>query len=148
MRHQVPKQKATGAPHPAAEAVRATAAFRASLRRFERSSAQIAREHGLTPQRYLLLLMIKGAADGSERSTVGELARRLQVAQHTATELVLRAERAGLLERERSSEDGRVSFLRLTGEGERRFALAFRDHRTERDALLVALHATGEPGDG
>lgn len=131
-----------------AEAIRATAAFRASLRRFEHTSAQIAREHGLTPQRYLLLLMIKGAADGSERSTVSELARRLQVAQHTATELVLRSERAGLLKRERSSEDGRVSFLALTEEGERRFALAFRDHRSERNALLKALHATEDPGDG
>jgi len=130
------------------EAIRATAAFRASLRRFERTSDQIAYEHGLTPQRYLLLLMIKGAADGSERSTVSELARRLQIAQHTATELVRRAEDAGLLRRERSAHDARISFLTLTDEGERRFALAFRDHRSERNALLSALQATEDQGDG
>ena len=58
--------------------------------------------------------MIKGAADHSEQSTVTELAERLQLAQSTVTELVRRAEETGLVERERSSEDGRIAFLRLT----------------------------------
>lgn len=124
---------------PAAEKVRAAAGFRAALRRFEHSSEQIAREHNLTPQRYLLLLMIAGAPDGSERSTIGDLASRLQLAQHTVTELVARAEEAGLLERERSDEDRRVSHISLTAEGRARLAAAFTDHHTEREALLVAL---------
>ncbi len=124
---------------PAPETVRETASFRAALRRFEHSSEQIARQHGLTPQRYLLLLMIAGAPDGSERSTVGELALALQLAQHTVTELVARAEDAGLLERERSDEDRRVSHLSLTAEGRARLAAAFTDHATERRALLAEL---------
>ena len=82
----------------------AVAEFRASLRTFLRRSERIARRSGLTPQRHLLLLMIKGAPDGSEQSTVTELSERLQLAQSTVTELVGRAERAGLVEREQLRE--------------------------------------------
>src|SRR5919201_5251897 len=102
------------------EQVMAIADFRAALRVFLRHSDRIADRHGLTPQRYLLLLMIKGASDGSERLSVGAIADRLQLGENTTTELVNRAERAGLVRRERSSDDGRVVYLRLTKEGERR----------------------------
>jgi DNA-binding MarR family transcriptional regulator len=98
----------------------ALAGLRSALRVFMRQSEQMARRSGLTPQRHLLLLMIKGAPDGSERSTVTELSERLQLAQSTVTELVRRAEDAGLIEREQSASDGRVAYLRLTNEGERR----------------------------
>ena len=109
--------------------------FRESLRRFLRQSERIARQSGLTPQRYILLLMIKGARDGSERSTVTELARRLQLAQSTVTELVSRAEEAGLVSREQSQADARVAYLRLTEEGEDRLAAAFTGLETERSQL-------------
>jgi DNA-binding MarR family transcriptional regulator len=89
----------------------------------------------LTPQRYLLLLMIKGAVDGSEQSTVTELAGRLQLAQSTVTELVRRAEETGLLEREQSHTDARVVHLRLTPEGSRRLELAYTGLATERSQL-------------
>src|SRR5438034_8978158 len=108
-----------------AEEVARVAEFRASLRRFLRRSERNARGAGLTPQRYLLLLMIKGAPDHSEQSTVTELADRLQLAQSTVTELVRRAEETGLVERERSEVDGRIAHLRLTPEGERRLAKSF-----------------------
>ena len=98
----------------------ALAGLRSALRVFMRQSEMLARSSGLTPQRHLLLLMIKGAPDGSERSTVTELSERLQLAQSTVTELVRRAEDAGLIEREPSESDGRVAYLRLTAEGERR----------------------------
>jgi DNA-binding MarR family transcriptional regulator len=111
------------------------AELRSRLRRFVHESERIAAEHGLTPRRYLLLLLIKAAPDGSEVSTVSELARRMALERHTVTELVDRAERAGLIERERSSDDRRVVHLRLTGEGERRLLAAFRDLETERRAL-------------
>src|SRR5689334_23402768 len=118
--------------------VMAVAEFRASLRQFLRRTERIARQSGLTPQRYLLLLMIKGSPDGSEQSTVTELAERLQLAQSTVTELVRRAEEAGLLDREQSSTDGRVAHLRLTPEGERRLMRSFTDHETERKQLREA----------
>src|SRR5881398_3148993 len=111
----------------------AVAEFRSALRHFLRRSEKIARQFGLTPQRYTLLMMIKGAADGSEQSTVTELADRLQLAQSTVTELVRRAEEAGLIEREQSQTDARVAHLRLTAEGERRLLLAFTELSTERE---------------
>jgi len=123
---------------PAADVV-AVAEFRAALRRFMRVSERNARGAGLTPQRYLLLLMIKGAPNGTEQSTVTELAERLQLAQSTVTELVGRAEENGLVERERSSDDGRIAHLRLTPEGERRLADSFTSNSVERTALREAF---------
>lgn len=122
------------------------AEFRSALRHFLRRSERVARESGLTPQRYLLLLMIKGSADSSERSTVTALAERLQLAQSTVTELVGRAEEAGLLDREPSSADGRVAHLRLTATGEEKLARAFTGLESERKLLLSSLVALdGEP---
>ena len=115
------------------------AEFRSALRKFLRRSELIADGCGLTPQRYLLLLMIKGAPDGSGRSTVTELADRLQLAQSTVTELVARSVDAGLIMREGSSSDGRVTFLRLTPEGERRLACSFTGLEAERNALYEAI---------
>ncbi len=115
------------------------AEFRSALRHFLRRSEKIARKSGLTPQRYTLLMMIKGANDGSEQSTVTELADRLQLAQSTVTELVRRAEGAGLVEREQSQRDARVAHLRLTPEGERRLLLSFTALETEREQLREAF---------
>jgi DNA-binding MarR family transcriptional regulator len=123
------------------DAVIAVAEFRAALRSFLRQSERIARRSGLTPQRYLLLLMIKGAPDGSELSTVTELARRLQLAQSTVTELVSRAEEAGLVAREQSGMDGRVAHLRLTGEGERRLRACLTTLDVERRQLRDAIES-------
>ena len=102
------------------------AEFRAALRRFLRTSERNARRSGLTPQRYLLLLMIKGSPDGSEQSTVTDLAERLQLAQSTVTELVRRAEEIGLVEREQS-------------DAERRLLDAFTSNEQERDELRSAI---------
>ncbi|HZR91435.1 MAG TPA: MarR family transcriptional regulator [Gaiellaceae bacterium] len=123
------------------DAVVAVAEFRAQLRNFLRRSERIADSCGLTPQRYLLLLMIKGAPDRSERSTVTELAERMQLAQSTVTELVARSVEAGLVRRESSELDGRVTHLRLTEEGERRLACSFTGLAAERRALAEAVGA-------
>lgn|SRR5258708_6559850 len=123
------------------EAVVEVAEFRAALRRFLRQSERVSRRYGLTPQRYLLLLMIKGAPNRSEHSTVTELAERLQLAQSTVTELVMRAEEIGLVERESSPLDARVAHLRLTAEGERRLEQSFTHLATERAQLREAILA-------
>src|SRR5436305_5650068 len=125
---------------PASEVAR-VADFRAALRAFLRKAERNARKSGLTPQRYLLLLMIKGAADDSEQSTVRELAGRLQLAQSTVTGVVRRAEEIGLVELERSPVDGRIAYLRLSAEGERRLASTFTSNDTERQALLDAFES-------
>ena len=96
----------------AAEAAR-VAEFRVALRRFQRQTEIVARATGITPSWYQLLLQIKGAPDLTEQTTVTALASRLQLAQSSVTELVSRAEHAGLLERAPSTADAEyVAFRR------------------------------------
>jgi len=124
----------------------AVAEFRAALRQFLRTSERIARQCGLTPQRYLLLLMIKGSPGGREQSTVTELSERLQLAQSTVTELVRRAEEAGLLAREQSQTDARVAHLRLTAKGEECLSRSFTQLAIERAQLREAFGQLDAPG--
>ena len=123
----------------------AAAALRAAVRAFLHRGEQAARRAGLTPQRQLLLLMVKGAPDGSERASIGDLAGRLCLAQNTVTELVARAETAGLQIREPSATDGRVVYLRVTAEGERRLAATVAELRADRRTLVDVVR--GYPGD-
>jgi DNA-binding MarR family transcriptional regulator len=119
-----------------AELARA-AAFRTELRRFLRRTELVAARSRLTAQRYDLLLMIRSA--GAAELRVTELCERLQLRQTAVTELVKRTEDAGLIERRPTSEDGRVSLLRLTAEGERRLLQAFAALRDDRDALAASF---------
>ena len=119
----------------------AAAQFRAALREFHRVAERSARSAGLTPQRYLLLLMIRGAPNGTGSATVTELADQLQLAQSTVTELVNRAEQAGLVERTPSADDARVVDVRVTADGERRLARVVTELQTERADLQAALNA-------
>lgn len=111
------------------------ARFRTALRQFMRRTERVAAQHGLTAQRYLLLLMIKGAPDGSQRSTVTQLTELLQLAQHTVTELVARAEESGLVRREASATDRRVTYLRLTPKGDTLLARSFNELEGDRRDL-------------
>ncbi|HXD81841.1 MAG TPA: MarR family transcriptional regulator [Candidatus Acidoferrum sp.] len=122
---------------PALDDVIRTAELRTALRKFLRESDRVAARHGLTPQRYLLLLMIKGAPDRTERSTVTDLSRRLHLAQHTVTELVGRTVKAGLIRRTASARDRRVVYLTLTRKGERKLAMSFTDLEDERRELIA-----------
>jgi DNA-binding MarR family transcriptional regulator len=121
-----------------------TAEFWQALRRFLRRTEHVARKHGLTPQRHQLLVMIKGASDGSECSTVTELSDRLHLAQNTVTELVDRAEEAGLVLRESSMSDGRVVHIRLSSEGERRVRDVMGELRSDRATLEAVMAALVE----
>ena len=128
-----------GLPEPGAEVYRAAAELRTALRTFVRRSEQLARAQGLTPQQYVLLLLIKGSPDGRERATVTDLSRRLQLGQSTVTELVQRAEDAGLIERALDRADARVSWLSLTPTGNARLAAVVRDVGPERRRLFELL---------
>ena len=118
------------------EVVRA-AAFRSELRRFLRRSETLAAEVGLTPQRYDLLLQLKAAPTG--QSTVTELGKRLHLRQTAVTELVKRAEEAGLVRRHRSESDRRVFLLELTEDGDRRVTRVFNALRRDRGAFARAF---------
>jgi DNA-binding MarR family transcriptional regulator len=99
---------------------RAAAQFRAELRRFLRRSEDVSRRHGITPRQHLLLLQIAGAEDGT--TTVSDLVESLALTQSAVTELVQRAEAAGLVDRAQSKEDGRVTHLTLTRLGDEKLA--------------------------
>ena len=98
----------------------AAARFRAALRQFLRGSEDRARSVGLTPRQHLLLLQIAGSEDGT--ATISQLVSGLALSQSAITELVQRAELAGLVRRSQSQEDGRVSLLSLTPKGEAKLA--------------------------
>ena len=118
-----------------------TAAFRSELRRFLQRSDVVTADLGLTPQRYDLLLQLKASPTGY--STVTELGRRLHLRQTAVTELVKRAEEAGLIRRRRSETDRRVFLLELTEEGDRRVMHAFHALRRDRIAFAEAFDTLG-----
>ena len=123
-----------------AQDYREAAVLREGLRPFLRRTEWISAANGLAPQR--LLLLITGAPDRSERSTVTNLAGRTQLAQDTVTDRVARAEAAGLPAREQSEDDGRIAYRRLPSEGERRLAgtvASLNADRRSRIALVSAL---------
>ena len=114
--------------------------LRSALRRFERRSEQISRRHNLTPRQYLLLLMLKSSELQESPATITELVERLALTQSTVTELVQRAEDAGLVARRPSQSDGRVFHLSLTPLGTERLDAAFKELGPERELLLRLLH--------
>lgn len=114
------------------------AEFRRMLRHYEGRTDEICRANGLTTDQYTLLLMVKGAHRKHPLS-IGELAEGMQLAHNGMVERVQRAEAAGLLTRERSTEDRRVSLVRLTPEGDRRMKRVFRALGEESDRLIAYM---------
>jgi len=104
--------------------------FRYQIRKFERFSEEVTRQHNLTPLQYLLLLHVKGYPD-RDWATVGELAERLQAQQHGVVALISRCEKLGFVERRRSSDDRRRIEIHLLKDGEKVINKLARLHRTE-----------------
>lgn len=104
--------------------------FRYEIRKFERFSEEVTRQHGLTPLQYLLLLHVKGYP-GRDWATVGELADRLQAQQHGVVALISRCEKLGFVERRRSSDDRRRIEIHLLKEGEKAINKLAGLHRAE-----------------
>jgi DNA-binding MarR family transcriptional regulator len=109
---------------------RATAEFRYQIRRFLRASEQIAREYGLNPQQYQLMLALKGLPD-EHAATIGEVAERLQIQHHSTVELADRLSAKGLIRRKRDNQDRRQVLLELTSKGEKTIRELALHHREE-----------------
>ncbi|HEU5337564.1 MAG TPA: MarR family winged helix-turn-helix transcriptional regulator [Terriglobales bacterium] len=77
-----------------------------------------AREHGLAPREYDLLLAVKAMPPGTRRG-IRELADRLDMQHHGVVELATRLQRRGLLRRYHDQQDGRQARLALTAQGAR-----------------------------
>lgn len=72
---------------------------------------------------------------------------RLQLAQHTVTELVTQAEQSGLLRRDASRGDRRVSHLRLTPKRDRLLNASLGDLAEDLRALRAMIAGIGSFGD-
>lgn len=121
-------------------------AFRAELRSFLRWSEDVAEANGLTPSLHQLLLVVRGH-QGSRGPTIREASEALQRRHHSTVELAKRAERAGLLTRERDAADRRLMILRLSGRGEESLETLTRQHlpRIERLAEILAEAVHSRP---
>jgi DNA-binding MarR family transcriptional regulator len=96
----------------------ALAQLRYLIRRFLQEGDATAREAGLEPQQYLLLLAIRGLETGQEAS-IRTLAERLSLRHHSTVELVDRLEAHGLVKRTRGKEDRRQVLVSLQPRGEK-----------------------------
>lgn len=99
------------------EEYREQATFRRNLRTFLSRSEQEAREAGITPQQYLLLLLVRGHS-GYPEVSIGAIAEDLKLAQPTASLLVDRAVKRGLLNRVEDVSDRRRALVSLTVAGQ------------------------------
>jgi DNA-binding MarR family transcriptional regulator len=128
---------------------RALAELRYLLRKFVREGDSVARSAGLEPQQYLLLLAIRGLADGEE-ATIRALADRLALKHHSAVELIDRLESHGYVRRSRSRDDRRRVLVVLLPRGEKLLEQVARHRigelRTSGKALVYAISALLESG--
>ena len=105
-------------------------------------TAEVVRRHALTPRQYDLLALLH---DGdTERHTVTALGVRLRLRTNSVTELISRAEDAGLVVRAREGRDRRVVVARPTPEGTRRYLAAVVELRPERTRLLGFLREAAD----
>ncbi|MGB4246490.1 MAG: MarR family transcriptional regulator [Pseudohongiellaceae bacterium] len=88
-------------------------AIRRLIRATDLHSRKITRMAGLTSSQLILLKMVRDVAG----ATIGELATSISLSQATATTILDRLEQEGLVKRERSEQDRRKVFVRLTDEG-------------------------------
>lgn len=103
--------------------------FRYELRKFDRYSEMAAREAGLTPRQHQALLAIRAGPGGAVH--IGDVAERLLLKPHSASELIDRMELQGLVRRESDPADKRQVTLRLTERSEAMLEQLSRSHRAE-----------------
>lgn len=86
------------------------------IRRFLQEGDVTAKQAGLEPQQYLLLLAIRGLPSGQE-ATISALANRLSLRHHSTVELIDRMEAHGYVKRIRGKEDRRQVLISLQPRG-------------------------------
>lgn len=104
--------------------------FRSALRKFLRSSEEIALSLGLTPQQHQVLLAVRGFPGGSP-PTISQLASRLHIRHNSAVGLVNRLSGQRLVRRRHSQVDRRQVFVVLTAKGSAMLDRLTRSHRLE-----------------
>lgn len=123
--------------------------FRHQIRQLFRQTELEAAKHGISPQQYQMLLVIKGFP-GRDWATISEIAERLQVRHNAVIGLVNRAEARGLVERRQDADrsDRRTVRVVLTPEGERTLEAMVGALREERLRVREAARdMAGDTGD-
>ncbi|HEY2798815.1 MAG TPA: MarR family transcriptional regulator [Thermoanaerobaculia bacterium] len=113
------------------------ARFRYALRQFLRFSEDAARDVGISPGQYQLLLFIRSF--GGRAPIVAEMAEKLQVRHQSAVGLIDRCERAGLVARRADPDDGRRVRVVLTAKGRRTISRLVSLHLRELAGLRRAV---------
>jgi DNA-binding MarR family transcriptional regulator len=122
------------------EEYRRLAELRHGQRRFLHWSAEQAGLVGLTATQHQLLLGIR-AWPPLVGPTIGDVAEFLFIRHHSAVELVDRAERAGLVVRERSDENAGEVWVTITPEGAERLRALTELHLRELAELAPRMSA-------
>ncbi len=108
----------------------ALAELRYRILHFLSEADATARQLGLEPQQYFLLLAVRGLPDGAQ-ATIRNLAERLALKHNTTVELIDRLEKHGYVQRRRSSVDHRCVLVSLRTSGEKLLAKVARQRITE-----------------
>jgi DNA-binding MarR family transcriptional regulator len=116
----------------------AQANFRYAMRRFFRHSEEQARMCKITPQQHMLLLIVRGHPKYPGVS-ITEIAEHLQIRHHSASLLVERGVRRGLLIRQQDQNDRRRALVSLSPEGTHVLEQITLSNRSELKALENAL---------
>ena len=121
------------------------------IRKFVQEGDTTARDAGLEPQQYLLLLTIRGLGPGQEPS-IRTLAERLALRHHSTVELIDRLEANGLVKRSRGKEDRRQVLVSLQTRGEKLLQKVVTKRivelRSHGHALVSAISKLLEAGRG
>jgi|tagenome__1003787_1003787.scaffolds.fasta_scaffold20532302_2 DNA-binding MarR family transcriptional regulator len=126
------------APHPSAEELATVAELRLALRRFMSATDDVTSAHGLSPRQYDLLALLHRPA-GDSGPTATRIASELALSRSATTELLTRAEHAGLIARSQDAGNARIKHVSPTPEGTRRFFAAVAELRVERARLFELL---------
>ena len=125
--------------NPSPQELETVAQLRIALRRFLFATDQVTERHGLTSRQYDLLSLLNDP--GQDHLTASAIAEQLSLSPSATTELVTRASKAGLLERQLDPKDTRIKYVLPTKEGRKRFFAAVHDLRSERAKILGLLRA-------
>ncbi len=119
---------------------RALAAVRAELRSFAHFTETVVKKAGLTPQQHQALVALRARDQGE--MTIGELAETLYLKAHSVSGLIDRLESLDLVRRVKSSADGRIIRVQITGRGREimnSLSLTHRDELRRIRPLLISL---------
>lgn len=117
---------------------RALAELRYRIRQFLWEGDAMARQLGLEPQQFLLLLAVRGLPEDAT-ATIRTLAERLALKHNSTVELINRLEKRGYVRRSPSLDDRRSVLVSLRSRGEKLLEQVARQRITELRAGGAAL---------